>query len=637
MKESKNDWKIILRNIALNSGKIRYADNVIDIDWTMHHIKLDIPEIDLLGSGANMQLYFDFARGGSLNLKAMFEQASMDYDLECQISDYPLGTLLPFMKGTVNVGDVNGSLRLNIHANGNIEKLMASNIDGAIQIDSVTIHDIDGKKLATLNQFKTDIEHINIEHDYIIKLRNFVIDGISAQYEVYADGSNNLSSLFPSKDDNSEEKVAETEQPADSTAADKPRLDINIENIALKNSNFTYTDNTLPERFSLRLSKMHFKTPLFSTQGVNDIELFAVLQETGALRAKWNGNIEAQNHDLTLSLNNINLKDISPYSLSFFGYPITDGKLSFHGQNIISNSQLKGVNKLSLYNPSVANKRPDVKADYGFVPLKLAMIVLTDREGKAEIDLPISGDIKSPQFSYGKIIVQALVNLLVKIAAAPIDLLADALGLNSDEIKEIELSAWQYQFTPEQHDKIEKLSKIIAEEPDLCIKLQHEVNFENGIQAIIENDLKRDFYLSQHPELTESLNLLDIDTYQKLSLKDPQIAIFADSLLTARALSTDGNLNDKMHRLYGDEAINKLTRYIEMRDRSMMMHWNNALNMPYGTIQIITPSIDEVKEHNGKTRYKVEISANGDEISLENNEGAEQDADVSISETTTAE
>lgn len=609
-----NSWKIVLRDIALNDGKVRYADDVIGIDWTMHHIKLGIPEIDLSGSGTNMQLYFDFARGGSLDLKAMFDQPTMDYELECQISDYPLGVLMPFVKGVVNLGDMSGSLALGLHAKGNIENIMASDIDGAIQIDSVTIQDASGVQLAALNQFKTDIEHINIAHDYIVKLRNFVIDGVSARYEVYANGSNNFSSLFATSAEGEPEESSvnvETE-PTDSVTGDAPQLDISVENIVMSNSNFTYVDNTLPEPFSLRLSKMRFKTPMFSTQGVNDVELFAVLQDVGALRVKWNGNIEAQNHDLMLTLNNFNLKDISPYSLTFFGYPITDGKLSFRGQNIINNGMLKGTNKLSLYHPTVGDKRTDVDAEFGIVPLKLAMVVLTDREGKAEIDLPISGDIKSPQFSYGKIIVQALVNVLVKIAAAPIDLLAEALGLNSDEIKEIEFGAWQYQFTPEQYDKIEKLSKIIAEEPELRIRLQHEVNFEKGIQAIIENDLKRDYYLWQNPDRAESMNMVDIDAYQKLSLKNPQIVAFADSMLVKRGLPIDGNLNDKMHLLYGTNAVQKLLHNVEMRNRSMIMQWNKALNMPEGTLQIVTPSLEEIKSHKGSTRYKVEISADGD-------------------------
>lgn len=614
---SDNSWQIILRDIALNRGKIRYADDIIDIDWTLHHIELNIPEIDLSGSGTKAQLYFDFARGGSLALNAMFDQPTMDYELNCEISDYPIGVLMPFMKGVVNVGNVAGSLGINLHAQGNIDNIMASNLDGSIQLDSTYVDDVNGKRLISLNQFKTDIEHIDIAHDYNIRLRNFLIDGISAGYEVYHDGSNNFASLFATAPQEKAEAQPSQETPENVVVNDTveaPKLNISVENIVMQNSNFAYTDNTLPEPFTLRLSKMRFKTPMFSTQGVNDVELFAVLQETGALRIKWNGNIEAQNHDLSLSLNNFNLKDISPYSLSFFGYPITDGKLSFRGQNIISDSKLKGSNKLSLYNPTVDKKRSDVDAQFGMVPLKLAIVVLTDREGKADIDLPISGDIKSPHFSYGNIIVQALVNVLVKIAAAPIDLMAEALGLNSNEIKEIEFGAWQHQFTPEQYDKIEKLSKIIAEEPELQIRLQHEVNFEKGIQAIIENDLKRDYYLAQHPDRAQSLNMVDIDTYQKTSLKDPGIILFADSLLTVKGLPTDGNLNNKMHLLYGSAAVDKLMRNIEMRNRGMMMQWSKALNMPEGSLQIITPSQEEIKLHNGKTRYKVEITAAGDEV-----------------------
>ena len=632
-----NSWQIILRDIALNRGKIRYADDIIDIDWTMHHIELNIPEIDLSGSGTKAQLYFDFARGGSLALNAMFDQPTMDYELNCKISDYPVGVLMPFMKGVVNVGNVAGSLGIDLHAQGNIDNIMASILDGSIQLDSTYVEDINGQRLISLNQFKTDIEHIDIAHDYNIKLRNFLIDGVSAGYEVYHDGSNNFTSLFATAPQEEAEAQPSQETPenvATNDTVEAPKLNITVENIVMQNSNFAYTDNTLPEPFTLRLSKMRFKTPMFSTQGVNDVELFAVLQETGALRIKWNGNIEAQNHDLSLSLNNFNLKDISPYSLSFFGYPITDGKLSFRGQNIISDSQLKGTNKLSLYNPTVEKKRSDVDAQFGMVPLKLAIVVLTDREGKADIDLPISGDIKSPHFSYGNIIVQALVNVLVKIAAAPIDLMAEALGLNSNEIKEIEFGAWQHQFTPEQYDKIEKLSKIIAEEPELQIRLQHEVNFEKGIQAIVENDLKREYYLAQNPERAQSLNMVDIDTYQKTSLKDPGIILFADSLLTVKGLPTDGNINDKMHRLYGSAAVDKLMRNIEMRNRGMMMQWSNALNMPEGSLQIVTPTQDEIKLHNGKTRYKVEITAAGDEVETTEAVVTDESIGDDVSETT---
>ena len=53
-------------------------------------------------------------------------------------------------------------------------------------------------------------------------------------------------------------------------------------------------------------------------------------------------------------------------------------------------------------------------------------------------------------------------------------------------------------------------------------------------------------------------------------------------------------------------------RNIEMRDRGMMMQWQQALNLPEGTLQIVSPSREEVIESAGKTRYKVEMSVVGE-------------------------
>ena len=101
--------------------------------------------------------------------------------------------------------------------------------------------------------------------------------------------------------------------------------------------------------------------------------------------------------------------------------------------------------------------------------------------------------------------------------------------------------------------------------------------------------------------------MVDVDTYQKISLQDNAIAQFANKQLEARGLSTEGTLNDKMHRLYGEGAMDKLLKNIELRNRSTIMHWQSMLGMPQGSLQIESPSRSDIQQHDGKTRYKVEI------------------------------
>ena len=605
----KMSWDILVRNIAIKQGRVRYADDFMGIDWTMKRIGVSIPEIDLSGNDAMAQLNFDFEQGGNLTLDAMYDKREERYGLNLLLADYPIQSLKPFMKGMANLGDISGNLRIDLNVAGALANIIDSDITGAVRIDSTAVYDIEGNHMASLRQFRTDIERINISHDYVVKLANLHIDGLSSQFEMFGNGRNTFSTLLSSNvadSDTTDVEFEQQEAEVSDSLQHTPQLDFSIRNISLANSNFTYTDHTLPEPFKIALSQMRFKTPSFSNRGVNEVELNAALQKTGSLRVKWKGNLEKNDHDVTIALNNFNLRDISPYSLDMFAYPIKDGKMSFVGQDIISSGQLKGTNKLSLYHPTLDKKRKDIDAPYDFVPLKLAFVVLTDRQGKADIELPVSGDINSPQFSYGSIIVKALVNVLVKIATAPFDLLAGLFGMNSDEVKEIKFDAWQYQFTPEQYDKIEKLSKVVADKPELKAQLTHEVNFNKGIDAIVENEMRRAYYLSQNPHRADSLNMIDVDAYSKISLQGAAVNQCADSLLTVKELPTDGSLKDKMHRLYGSGAEGKLMRNIEMRNRAVVMQWTK-LGLPESSIEIITLPLEEIKKHKGETRYNVEL------------------------------
>ncbi len=599
--DGESGWSVVLNNISFSGGKLTYDDRTMHSLWTMRDIALRIPKIDLSGRGTRADLFLAFDSGGSLRLSALYDQPTMRYDVACDLEEYPVAGLLPLIQESLHVGGMEGLLSLGLHASGDINHILAFDLDGTIALENSSMTDTKGRQLAYIREIKTDIERVNIEQEYIIKLRECTIDGLKTRVEMFADGSHTFSDFVAAPDSTRE------------TVSDSIRLDLSVGNLLLSNSEVTYVDHTLPEPFSLHLGKLRIKSPNFSLKGNNRVELFSMIQETGTLMMKWEGNPEAQNHDLSISVGNFNLKDITPYSLAFFGCPITDGKLSFRGQNVVVDNQLSGVNKLSLYRPKVDKKRKGIDAEFGKIPLKLAMAVLTDREGKAELDLPVSGNLDSPEFSYKKIILKALVNVIVKVAAAPFDLLVKGLGLKSDEVKEIKFSAWQHQFTPEQYDKLEKISQVLKEKPDMVATLKQEVNYEEGIKNIVANDFRRAYYLSRHPEKDGMLDMKDYEAYQQIELRGDDVTQFADSLLTARGESVRGSLSDKMQLLFGSEAETQLMRNIQMRDRGMALQWARVLKMSETSLRIVSPSIEEVRSQSGKTRYKVLVALAGEE------------------------
>ena len=66
------------------------------------------------------------------------------------------------------------------------------------------------------------------------------------------------------------------------------------------------------------------------------------------------------------------------------------------------------------------------------LPLKLAVALLKDADGKIKIDVPITGSLDDPKFSVGAIVTDALINVLSKVITSPFRALAALIGSEED-------------------------------------------------------------------------------------------------------------------------------------------------------------------------------------------------------------
>ena len=106
--------------------------------------------------------------------------------------------------------------------------------------------------------------------------------------------------------------------------------------------------------------------------------------------------------DLTLTFRNLEMTNLTPYSGKFAGRRIDSGKLSVDLEYKIKQRQLAGDNKFVI-NKLKLGERVD-SPDAMKLPLDLAIALLEDSNGIIDLDLPISGSLDDPKFSYGKII-----------------------------------------------------------------------------------------------------------------------------------------------------------------------------------------------------------------------------------------
>jgi hypothetical protein len=174
--------------------------------------------------------------------------------------------------------------------------------------------------------------------------------------------------------------------------------------------------------------------------------------------------------DLIITLGGMDLTAESPYSDKYVGFGLSKGKLSLDLKYKISKKQLEAENKVVVDQLTFGEKveSPDATS----LPVKLAVALLKDRKGRIDIDLPIRGDLKDPDFKYGRVVISTLLNLLTKIVASPFTLMGKLIpGGGDEDLQFIEFPPGSATVADAELKKLEILAKGLEERPGLRLDI----------------------------------------------------------------------------------------------------------------------------------------------------------------------
>ena len=265
-------------------------------------------------------------------------------------------------------------------------------------------------------------------------------------------------------------KPAAAAAPADTG----PKPTINFGPIALVNARIDFNDRFIKPNYSADLSELTGKLSAFSSQPVDgkavlaDLELRGKAQQTAALEitGKLNPLVKPLELDVTAKMRDLELAPLSPYSGRYVGYGIERGKLSVDlNYKIEPDGRLTATNKLVLNQLTFSEQQ--VPGAERTLPVKLAMALLSDRNGVVDIDLPLSGSINDPQFSLAPLIWKGIVNLIVKAVTSPVALFTGGGGGAGGESNTIAFPAGSSDLTPQAKESLDKVAKALNERPSL--------------------------------------------------------------------------------------------------------------------------------------------------------------------------
>jgi len=599
-------WRLGFYNIRLVDGEVYYADRARQSDWDLKNLNLKVPGVYFDGEeDTDAGLELQLADGGTLAIDASLNLDNNNFDVAVGLEQFAVSNVKAYLTDVMQVERVDGQLNAHLHALGNLSDFLKMNIDGDVKLAAVDIRDANDQEVLRVGDLTVDVGRINIDEN-VYDVNSVTINGLSSHFDLYKDGSN-FSRLFAAANTETDADGAESAEEADEAAAadtssapapqGKP-MQLRVGHVAINDAQFTYNDFTLPDPFSFPVKKLNVKAENISLSGDNSAKIFAQLPNGGMALINWKGRLDDWKRSQRLSLNikNLHLADLSPYTVAYLGHPFTDGTFSFTSENTITNSMLNGNNKLDLFKPEVGEKRKEVDAQVN-IPLKAALYVLKDKDDKVQMELPISGNIDSPDFNYMKLVWKTLGNLLVKVGTSPFRAVSKAMGISGD-FELIAFDPLQVDITSEQYDVMAKISDVTLYDTSIVVTFEPQMNMSAAARTQSLFDLKREYYLSLHPEKAnpddeagtahvERLELIDYSNIAAITVKDAGFTGWLHSSgLTRSAHPSQKEVQRVAEQRYPlDQCAEQLRQQVALRNRIMTHYF--VEQMQVGADQIV--------------------------------------------------
>lgn len=612
-------WEIGIYDISIRNGRVFYKDLALDAEWGMNDINLHIPGVYFSGEKTDVGAVLNFAEGGSLSTDVGYNIESSEFDIGIRLQDFALAGTLPYFRQSLDVTAVDGRLSADIRLRGNTEHLLSLTTEGTASLAGFALRDRQQRPVAGV-----DTLGVKLAEGDLGKMR-FVFDriyvsGLSALFEMTPEG-NNLAALMKSP-------AAEITA-SDAAGSATPSPTLRIADLEITNGRVTVRDLTMHRPFEYTVSEIRMRSRDFDPSKRNSMTVDARMQKTGSAKLRWEGTLEdMDNQNITLWLTNLDLRDFGPYCEHYTAYPLTKGNLTFRSQNVIRDRYLDGTNHLDMFEPKVDKKRREIKAEMN-IPLKLGLYVLKDKKGHVKMDLPVRGSLDSPEFSYRKIVLKAIGNVLLKVVTAPFSFLSG----NKENIEYINIDPLQYVFTSEQYASLDKIAQALQDKSEMHIVLTQRVNMRRALPRQAAGALRMAY--AEHLKSADTtgrqpMSMLEYEKIQQTDIRTPAIMAFADSLLTRQGISPQGlSADDKALALYREKAAGQLARMMAARNKALAEYMQSTHGATAPAFRVQTMDSLALPNYAGRDRYTIALEVDGETVEVEaedDNAGAGADA-----------
>jgi hypothetical protein len=308
-------------------------------------------------------------------------------------------------------------------------------------------------------------------------------------------------------------------EPPPSPGSTSPRRDIQVDAITLQGGTVDFSDHHLVLPFETRMLELGGRVSAAGSgaEGMEDVDLRGSLRNQSPLRISGKTNLFGKDFytRLKMTFTNIDMTPFTPYTGTYLGYAVEEGKLSLTLEYLIDHKKLDAQNKVFLDQFTLGDRVESKQATS--LPVKLAIALLKDRNGEIHLDLPVTGRTDDPHFSVVSVIWTILKNLLVKAATSPLSLLSAIFGGHED-FSSVDFPYGSSHLGPPEKHKLANLAKALRDRPGLKLEINAYVDPERDPEGYRKEHLQREVRRAKFLDLLNRKALPEGETAENVTV-----------------------------------------------------------------------------------------------------------------------
>ena len=597
-------------NIKINEGEFHYSEQLIPINYFIK--KVNIESKGKHWDEDTISTKFSFLPGsGSGNIKGDFtiNLKNKDYRLAIVTHKFDLNIIEQYLKDLTNYGSFSANIDADIKSKGNLNDAQAVTNSGIVAINDLHFGKNPDDDYASFDKLIIAIreispanhtyhyDSISLDHPYIKYERYDHLDNVQTIF-----GKNGASIKAVKADPSRFNLVLEISRYLKEVAKNFFKSDYKINRLTIKNADIKFNDYSASEKFALELNPLTvFADSIDKKQNRINVSLKSAFKPYGALLLSLSINPkDSSDFDLHYYFQKLPASLFNPYIISSTSFSLDKGTLEFKGTWNVRNGSIKSINHLVILDPRLTKRIRN--KDTKWIPAPLIMALIRERGNVIDYQIPITGNLKDPDFHLSDVIFDLLGNIFIKPPSTAYIMEVKNLETEIEKTLTLKWMMRQNTLIPVQEKFIEKMADFLIKNPEASINVYPQQYAIKEKEHILFFEAKKKYFLKINNKNTRTFNEEDSLKVNLMSVKDSLFVHYLNRQITDSLIFT---IQEKCTRIIDSSIVNtKFNQLIKDRETALNSYFKKRgvdKRIKISNSQYVIP-------YNGFSFYKIEYN-----------------------------